>query len=61
MPEWLAQEENIDSLSQFNTFMEGHRGNSLHWADLFPGQERLLNGMESADTPLSHSGRGWWP
>ncbi|KAJ5387069.1 hypothetical protein N7509_009610 [Penicillium cosmopolitanum] len=47
--EWLAK--NPEALRRFNTFMEGSRDDTSHWADWFPVQEQLLNGA-SADHPL---------
>ncbi|KAJ5729287.1 uncharacterized protein N7483_003795 [Penicillium malachiteum] len=38
---WLAQ--NPESLTRFNSFMEGHLGNRPDWGDWFPVQEQLLD------------------
>ena len=47
--DWLAK--NPDALGRFNTFMEGGRDDTSHWADWFPVQERLLDRL-SSDRPL---------
>lgn len=47
--DWLAK--NPDALGRFNTFMEGGRDDTSHWADWFPVQERLLD-RSSPDRPL---------
>ncbi|KAF3406312.1 Demethylsterigmatocystin 6-O-methyltransferase [Talaromyces pinophilus] len=47
--DWLAK--NPDALGRFNTFMEGGRDDTSHWADWFPVQERLLDRV-SPDRPL---------
>lgn len=48
--DWLAM--NPGPLDRFNTYMEGSRANSPHWADYFPVQERLLNGVGIEGRPL---------
>lgn len=47
--DWLAQ--NTDALDRFNTFMEGGRDETAHWAQWFPVQKQLLDGA-LADRPL---------
>ncbi|KAJ5683042.1 hypothetical protein N7462_006207 [Penicillium macrosclerotiorum] len=49
--EWLGQ--NPDALTRFNSFMEGHRPNYLHWSDWFPVRERIFNHPDvTAESPL---------
>ncbi|KAJ5717439.1 hypothetical protein N7488_003085 [Penicillium malachiteum] len=50
---WLAQ--NPESLTRFNSFMEGHLGNRPDWGDWFPVQEQLFDHVDlKPDAPF------WW-
>ncbi|OJZ88481.1 hypothetical protein ASPFODRAFT_44168 [Aspergillus luchuensis CBS 106.47] len=48
---WDWFREHPVALQRFNTFMEGTRANTPHWADWFPVQERILDGALT-DRPL---------
>ncbi|KAL4913627.1 S-adenosyl-L-methionine-dependent methyltransferase [Aspergillus aurantiobrunneus] len=48
--DWLAR--NPGAMDRFNTFMEGSRANAPHWAEYFPVQERLLDGVDLTNRPL---------
>lgn len=54
--DWLAQ--NPDALGRFNTFMEGGRDDTSHWADWFPVQERILDKVSPDRTLLVDIGGG---
>lgn len=47
--DWMAKHP--DTLDRFNTFMEGGRDRTAHWAQWFPVQTQLLDGAV-ADRPL---------
>ncbi|KAJ6117897.1 hypothetical protein N7523_005760 [Penicillium sp. IBT 18751x] len=44
--EWFSQ--NPDSGNDFNTYMEGNRGDNISWVDWFPVQERLIDGYQAS-------------
>ncbi|KAJ5665184.1 uncharacterized protein N7477_007632 [Penicillium maclennaniae] len=43
--EWFSQSP--ESGKDFNTYMEGNRGDNLNWVDWFPVQERLIDGYQA--------------
>ncbi|KAJ5148851.1 hypothetical protein N7448_000429 [Penicillium atrosanguineum] len=45
--EWFAQCP--ESGKDFDTYMEGNRGDNLNWVDWFPVQERLIDGYEASE------------
>ncbi|KAJ5939000.1 hypothetical protein N7466_002134 [Penicillium verhagenii] len=54
--DWLG--ENPEALSRFNTFMEGTRAGTAHWADWFPVQKELLDGTVAGRPLLVDVGGG---
>lgn len=45
--QWFSQHPEIGK--DFNTYMEGNRGDNLNWVDWFPAQERLIDGYQASE------------
>jgi hypothetical protein len=45
--QWFSYHPEIGK--DFNTYMEGNRGDSLNWVDWFPAQELLIEGYQASE------------